>query len=140
MENNHPNKNVANLILNIEAGEDASSEEIDRLTRQLRNEIREMEVESVELVKEETIPEGAKSATAVTLGALAIAVLPTVIPKLIEFLQAWSMRGESRKVRIKTQVGDRSVEAEFSPTAMSQDELKDLVEMLTETVDSGGKA
>jgi hypothetical protein len=40
------------------------------------------------------------------------------------------MRGESRKIKIKTQVGDRSVEVEYSPQTTSPAELKNLVETL----------
>jgi hypothetical protein len=118
------------LTLHIDAA-DADAEELDRLTRHLRAEIRELDVESVEFIREDTLPQGAKSAEAVTLGALAVAVLPGVVPKLVELLQAWSMRSESRAVKIKTQVGDRSLDVEYSPATMSQAELRSLVDMLT---------
>jgi hypothetical protein len=65
-----------------------------------------------------------------TLGALAVTILPSVIPKFIEFLQTWSMRGENRTVKIETRIGDRSVNVEV-PRSMSPDELKGLVDMLT---------
>jgi hypothetical protein len=119
-----------NLTLKIESA-DADAEELDRLARNLRTEIRELDIESVELVREETLPKGAKSAEAVTLGALAVAVLPGVVPKLVDLLQTWSMRGVNRAVKVKTQVGDRSLEVEYSPATMSQAELKSLVDMLT---------
>ena len=129
MEHDTP---VAQLILQIDAGEDSDVAELDRITRQLRREIQEeAEVESVELVKGETAPIGAKVFDPVTLGALALAILPSAIPKLIEVLNSWSMRGENRKIKIKTQVGDRSVEVEYSPTTMSQTDLKNLVETLS---------
>jgi hypothetical protein len=65
---------------------------------------------------------------------LAVAVLPTVVPRLIEFLQAWSMRGEGRTVKIKVQTGDRSVEVEYDLKVMSTAQLKSLVDMLTGTL------
>jgi hypothetical protein len=34
------------------------------------------------------------------------------LPKLVEFLQAWTLRGENRTVRIKTPGG---LELEFTP-------------------------
>lgn len=128
-----PDTNAARLILSIDAGEGAAAEELDRLTRQLCDEIQELEVESVELVKGEA-PEGTKSAEAVTLGALALAVMPTAVPQLIEFLKSWSMRGESRTVKVKAQVGDRSLDIEYNPATMSPTELKSLVDTLTETL------
>jgi hypothetical protein len=116
------------LFLQVEHND---PEELDRLARQLRYEIEELNVGSVELLKEGNAPEGTKSIEAVTLGGLALTILPIIIPKFIEFLQQWSLRGEGRKVRIRTQIGDRSLEVEYSPSAMSQAELKKLVHTLT---------
>lgn len=123
-----------NLILQLDAGKESDAEELDRLTRLLLTEIQELDVESVELVKGQEPPEGAKSAELVTLGSLAVAVLPTVFPKLIEFLQSWSMRAENRTVKIKTQVGDRSIEVEYSPATMSTAELKRVVKTLSDAL------
>ena len=125
---------AARLTLLIDTGEEADADELGRLTRQLRAEIQEMEVESVELVSDETLPEGAKSAEAVTLGALAVAVLPEAIPKLIDYLKSWVTRRDDRTIKIKTQVGDRSLEVECSPKTMPPDELKSLVDTLTESL------
>ena len=74
---------------------------------------------------------GAKSAEAITAGALAIAVLPPFIPQLVTFLQSWVMRAENRRVTVKSQIGDRSIELEYAPKSMSQDELVNLVNTLT---------
>ena len=118
----------ANLILHIEVGEDTDEEELDRLTRLLLDEIQEIDVESVELVGDEAVPEGAKTAEVVTLGALAVSVLPAVVPVLVNYLQAWSRRGEGRTVKIKTQKGDQALEVAYDPKTMSPAELKMLVE------------
>jgi hypothetical protein len=90
-------------------------ERLDHLTRQLRNELLDLEVETVDFIQEDQLPEGAKAAEAITLGALAVTVL----------------RGEGRRVKVKSQVGDRSIELEYTPQAMSQQELKTLVKTLT---------
>jgi hypothetical protein len=121
------------LILNIEVG-DIDTDMLDRLTRSLRGELLELGVNSAEVVASGDVPEGAKSPEAVTWGALAVAVVPTFLPKLVEYLQSWSMRGENRRVRIKTQVGDRSVEVEYSPSALSQEELTRLVDKLADSL------
>lgn len=125
---------VLKVNVHIDVGQDADEEEVDLLTRELRDEIQELEVESVALVKDKTTPEGTKSVEAVTFGALAVAVLPTVVPKLIDLLQNWSTRGEGRKIKIKTQVGDQSLEVEYSPKTMSPEELKGIVDKLTSVV------
>jgi len=126
--------NTSDFILNIDTGGDMDADQLDRLTRQLRNELLELDTESVDLVKSEDTPEGTKSAEAVTAGALAVAILPSFLPKLLEYLQSWTMRGEERKVKVKSQIGDRSIELEYSPNALSQEELKELVTTLTETL------
>jgi hypothetical protein len=122
------------LTLQLNAGEDASAEELDHLTRQLLAEIQELEVESVEIAKDGELPEGAKAGEVVTLGSLAVLVLPTVVPKLVEFLQSWSMRGENRTLKIKAQTGERAIELEYSPAAISGDELERLVNTLTKAL------
>ena len=66
-----------------------------------------------------------------SVGALAVTILPPLLPQLIGYLLNWSKRADNRKVKIKTQVGDRSLEFEFSPEAMSKDELNNLVNTLT---------
>lgn len=121
---------LAHFTLQIDAGE-SDPDRLDRITRQLRGELLDLEVESVDFVQDDSLPKGAKAAEAVTLGALAVAVLPNFLPKLIEYLQSWALRGEGRRVKVKTQVGDRSIELEYTPAAMSQQELKTLVETLT---------
>ncbi len=126
------------LILNIEAG-DIDTDRLDVLTRGLRDELLELGVGSAEAVVSDVVERGPKSPEAVTWGALAVAVVPTFLPKLVEYLHSWSMRGENRRVRIKTQVGDRSVEVEYSPAALSQDELTQLVKKLTGPLVEGDK-
>ena len=118
------------LTLQINAGE-IDPESLDRLTRQLRSELLDLEIESIDFIQQDQLPEGAKAADAVTLGALAVAVLPNFLPKLLEYLQSWALRGEGRKVRVKSQIGDRCIELEYMPQAMSQQELKTLVQTLT---------
>ncbi len=102
------------LILQVEL-EDSDTEELDSLTRQLLNEIRELEVESAELVVAGSAPEGAKVVDPVTLGVIAVAVLPALLPKLIEFLQAWTLRGWGRTMKFKGKIGSQDIEFEGTP-------------------------
>ena len=112
--------------------EDADPERLDELTGRLLRDLRELGAESVERPSGGVTPEGAKGDT-FTLGALALVAVPAFLPKLVEFLQAWSLRGESqgRRVKIKTPAG---LEVEFTPEKkLSQAELVALVENLTQT-------
>lgn len=128
---------VQNFFLAI-SSQGSTPEELDQMTRQLRSELMELEVESVDLVDAKEIPKGAKAGGMLELGTLAVAVMPVFIPKVVEYLQSWSLRAESRKVSVKAQVGDRSIEIEYSPAALSPAGLKNLVETLTGALE--GKA
>jgi hypothetical protein len=46
------------------------------------------------------------------LGAVAVAVLPSVLPKVVEFCQAWALRGQGRTVKFKGKVGGQEIEFE----------------------------
>lgn len=125
-------KDALKMSLHIDAGGDADDAELDSLTRQLRGEIQELEVESVDLVRNEPPPEGARG-DAATLGTLAVEILPVIAPKLIGFLQNWLTRRRDQKVKVKIGVGDRSIELEYSPEAMSESEVEKLLTGLTGT-------
>jgi len=106
----------------------ADDERVDELTLRLMRDLRDLGAESVERPTGEPTPEGGKAAAAFTLGALALVAVPAFLPKLLEFLQAWALRGEKRTVKIKTPAG---LEVEFTPEKrLSQDELLALVEKL----------
>jgi hypothetical protein len=116
---------------------DADAERIDTLTVRLMRDLRELGVESVERSPGEDVPEGAKG-DAFTVGALALVAVPAILPSLVNFMQAWSLRGGSRKVKIKTPAG---LELEFTPDKrMSQREVLALVEQLTVSADGAGEA
>lgn len=127
--------NLIQLTLLIDAGTDADAEELDRLTRQLRAEILELEVESVEPMKGAPAPEGTKGVDPMILGALVVAVGPTTLTKLLEFLHAWAMRREDRTVKLKIQTeGGAMLEVEV-PATMSPAEVKQWVNSLNETLE-----
>jgi hypothetical protein len=113
------NRELVELNLEVSAA-DATEEEIDRMTRQLLAELKQTNVESVELVKSAFAPEGSKG-DPVTIGSLALEVLPVAIPSVIALVQAWVMRGQNRTVKFK----GKGIEFEGSP-----EELKKLLEKL----------
>jgi len=96
---------------NIEvSAQDTSSEDIDRMTRQLLSELRELDIESVELTKGGIAPAGSKG-DPITLGSIAIQVLPAVLPSVIGLVQSWAARGQGRTVKFK----GKGIEFEGSP-------------------------
>jgi hypothetical protein len=125
--------NATRLTIEVDAGGDALPEDVDALTRRLRSEIQDFGVEEVTLKTTTAVPAGTKSVEAVTVGALAITLLPQVLPRLIEFLQAWSLRGKDRMVKIKASVGDRSVDIEY-PEGASEVAVQELIQRMTDTL------
>jgi hypothetical protein len=106
---------------NIEvSAQDTSSEDIDRMTRQLLSELRELDIESVELTEGGFAPAGAKG-DPITVGSIALQLLPAVLPSVVGLVQAWASRGRGRTVKFK----GMGIEFEGSP-----DELHKLLETL----------
>lgn len=90
--------------------DDITEEDLDEMTRGLLKELREADVESANLAASGMAPEGSKG-DPVTIGALALEVLPSVLPGVISLVQAWVMRKEGRTVKFKS----KGVEFEGSP-------------------------
>lgn len=105
---------------------DSTTEYLDQITRQLFLEIRQMDVESVDLVKSGPAPHGAKSVDPITTGAIAIAVLPTFLPKIVEAVQAWALRGSNRTVKFKGKIKGQVIEFEGS-----SEDLEKILEILS---------
>jgi len=92
--------------------DDGDPDEIDQLTRQLLRELRYEDVESAELLRDDSLPPGAKSVEAVTLGAIMMAVFPKAVPRIIELLKTWVERGAGRRVTLKGEIGGKNIEFE----------------------------
>jgi len=114
---NEPDKVEFRIVV---SAEDATDEELDRMTRQLLSELRDLDVELAELAKGELAPKGSKG-DPVTIGTIALEVLPVAIPSVISLVQAWTMRGQGRTVKFK----GKGIEFEGSP-----EELQKLLEKL----------
>jgi hypothetical protein len=113
------------LKLEISA-EDTAEADIDRMTRNLLAELRETDVESAKLVTSDSAPSGTKSTDPVTTGAIVLAVLPTFLPKIVEFVQAWALRGHGRTVKFKGKISGQTVEFEGHP-----EDLQKILETLS---------
>ena len=108
---------------------EADAERLDELTRRMMRDLEDLGVESVERPPGEAAPESAKG-DPFTWGALALALVPALLPELIEFLRDWARRNEGRTVKIKTPDG---LEVEFAPgEKLTETELLSLVEKLTQ--------
>jgi hypothetical protein len=101
-------ESFAQFNLTLELPE-ADTEELDALTRQLRDEILEAPVESVEFVPDAAAPEGTKGAMAMAPGALAVTLRPGVLSDFLDNLRDWLSRHEDRRVEITLNVGGNPV-------------------------------
>ena len=111
------------LDLTISLQDQVEDEELDRLTRQLRDEIAELDVEEVELAPGTELPPGAKG-DPITIGSIAVALASAgVFTALIELLKSWALRREGRTITVKAKVGQREVELTYSPTETSPQEM-----------------
>ena len=115
---------LTELRLEISA-QDVAPEDIDQMTRQFLSELRETDVESVQLAPGGPAPAGTKSVDPVTTGAIVMTVLPVVLPKVIDIAQSWIARGSGRTVKFKGKVGKQVIEFEGPP-----EELKKLLDKL----------
>jgi hypothetical protein len=140
MDNMPAETNSSTLYLQVDTKADIAPEQLDHLVRQLRRDISELEVESVEPVRIGALPAGAKSADALALGSLAVVLLPSLLPKLIDFLQNWLLRGENQNVKLKLQVAGNAVEVEYAPSTMSAADIQRLVGKLTGAVGKRARA
>ena len=118
-------EDVLNFELEISA-EDTTETDLDKITRNLFAELRETDVESIELASSGFAPSGSKTGDPVTTGAIVLAVLPTFLPKIVEFIQAWALRGHGRTVKFKGEIGGQPFEFEGN-----SEDLQKLIETLS---------
>lgn len=93
---------------------DSTEEDIDRMTRELLSELRDMDVESAQLAPGGHAPDGTKAIDPITTGSIIISVLPALLPKIVDGVQAWAMRGSNRTVKFKGRIAGQPVEFEGS--------------------------
>lgn len=113
---------------------DSDAEELDRHTRRLRDELRELNVESVDLVQGTDAPAGTKSGAEFMLGTMTIKMLadqlPKLLPQIVELALKRVAPSSDDKVKIKINDGKKSVEVEFSARATSSDDVEKLTSKL----------
>lgn len=102
------------LLLSIGAGPGTDDEELEDLTRQLRKELLELEVNAVDHVRGGKAPAGAKG-DPVTLGTLLVTLAASggVLTTLISTVQSWLTRQERHAVTLEIG-GDKLVIASAS--------------------------
>ena len=126
-------ENSAEIIveLSLEAGD---ATELDELTRQLRTELVELNIDSVEQVALGVAPEGTKAVDLLAIGQMAVTLAPAIIPPLFNLLKSWVERKPSTPVKIKVKVGKRTAQIEYDPTRTSAKDLEVIIKTLNKSV------
>ena len=115
------------IELSLDGGDDA---ELDEFTRQLKAEVKDLSVDSVEQVSAGTSPDGTKAADFAAIGQMAVTLAPAIIPPLFGLLKSWVERKPSTPVTVKVKVGKRTAQIEYDPTKTSAKDLDALVKTL----------
>jgi len=112
---------VLDLRLVVEFDAEVHPEDADRLTRRLRAEIAELDVESARLDEGGTAPDGAKGADVVTLGAVVVALSASggVFTALIDTLRGWLGR-QSARHKISVTIDGDTIELERATNEQKQ--------------------
>jgi hypothetical protein len=113
------------LLLALELDPEVDAASCERLIRQLRAELAELDVESVDLAAGGEVPVGAKAADLVTLGAIVVAMSASggVFTSVIDTVRDWLGR-QSRPHRIAVTIDGETIELERA-TARQQSDLVD---------------
>ena len=109
-----------NVLVVLTPDEESDQEELERLSRGLRAELRELDIYSIRAVAADPAPRGAKAADPVTIGAIIIALSASggVFTSLVGTLRDWLNRNTG-KHRIAVTIDGDTIEID-SATAGEQ--------------------
>lgn len=110
------------LRVDLGLDRDADPAEVDAATRQLRNELLELDVDDVQRVQKGSPPPGARAVDVAVLGSLAVTAGQEVIGAVFRALAQWLGRGANRSVKLT--IGEDSIEL----SGASADDQRKLLE------------
>lgn len=111
------------IMLKLDAPSETDMERLAELTRQLRNELLQLDVEDVGLVRTGEIPKNAKAGDLIAWGELLVTLTASqgLVVTLINLLQSWLTRYERRSVTLEIE-GDK-----LEVTGISSEEQQRLI-------------
>lgn len=103
----------------VEPAEETDPEVLDRLARRLRAEVAELDVDA--RLEAEEPPDRAKSADAVTIGAIVVALSASggVFTVLVETVRDW-LRRQSERHKVSITIDGDTIELERADSAQKQ--------------------
>lgn len=112
------------LLITIDAGPDATSEELTRWSRQLRAELLGLDLVVVDFATVAR-PPGSKALTGADVSSLVVHLSDsTVLVALVGVLREWVRRASSRKVTVRTSDDEKSIEIDGASRQDVADALK----------------
>ncbi len=126
--------NLVHLALQVSAPDDTDPDQIAHLTRQLRDEMRELDVQSAELARGGTAPEGAKGLEAIFFNEIALSFAAHLSMMVVEALVAWLMR-QAGPVRLTLQVGEKTLVLAGTAEGVSPHDRKEVEKALADAAD-----
>ena len=98
----------------------------------LKNTLRNMltEYDDINILKsqKESIPKGAMAADPISIGALALAAISTLMPTIINAVKEIKLKNKDLSVKIKVKIDGKEIDVEFSEKLN-----KDEIELLTQS-------
>jgi hypothetical protein len=116
------NSGLPQLRVELDAGPDADTEELEHLSVGLRDELLELDVDAVVRTPGRSAPAGAKGPVADTAGTLLVAISNSAVAvALVGLLRSWVGRAGGRKVTVS--LGEDQLEV----TRVSADDQAKLI-------------
>src|SRR6478735_4618722 len=91
------NESLVTLQVSVSLGERVPDDDVDLAARDLRNVLLEAGIEEVGFVPVER-PLNSKGSTRTLIKDLALAVLPALLPKVIDLLKEWKSGSEAKAI------------------------------------------
>jgi hypothetical protein len=126
-------ENSAEVLIELSLA-DGDSVELDELTRQLRSEVQELDIDSLHEVSEGIAPAGTKGMDPAAIGQMAVTLAPTILPLLFGLLKSWVERKPSTPVKVTVKVGRKTAQIEYDPTKTSAKDLDLLIKSLQKSM------
>jgi hypothetical protein len=99
-------ENILTIKINLNPGNHPN--DLYKDTDQLRDELEDLDVKSVDIVRKEKLDPNAKGIEMFVLGNLIIKLAPVILPSLIQALNSWLSRHKGRTLKLT--LGEDSIE------------------------------
>lgn len=131
MEEPGVDEGLQRLTVVIDGSADTDDSELADLAGQLRRQLLELDVESVDLARSDEVPDGAKPLDVVSVGALVVTLASGTLKAVVLLMDRWL---QHRPVRgVKVTIGDDSIELTDASEAAQQRLVHAFVERHTES-------